>query len=281
MEQGSTEWHELRRRSIGASDAPVIMRTSPWKTPYTLWQEKMGLSPGQTVNRAMERGIAMEKEARLKLSLMLELQLRPCVLQHDTDSWMIASMDAMSFDKKIAAEIKCPGETDHQIAMGGQVPQKYYAQLQHQMVVAELEEIYYWSWSGFHGALVKIIRDDKYIRKMIELERAFVLCMENFEPPEMDGEKDYIQRGDETWNRLSGEWNFLTKQLKALGEEEKRLRQRLVDACDGRNVRGCGIAVQRTIRRGTVDYHAIPELESVDLEQYRKAPIESWRISNR
>ncbi len=38
--QNTPEWHAFRRKRIGASDAPVIMGISPWKTPYQLWIEK-------------------------------------------------------------------------------------------------------------------------------------------------------------------------------------------------------------------------------------------------
>ena len=39
--QQSEEWLEFRRSRIGASDAPIIMGVSPWKTHYKLWVEKI------------------------------------------------------------------------------------------------------------------------------------------------------------------------------------------------------------------------------------------------
>ena len=34
---------ETRRNFIGGSDAPAIMGVSPWDTPYTCWEKKVGL----------------------------------------------------------------------------------------------------------------------------------------------------------------------------------------------------------------------------------------------
>ncbi len=52
--QHSNEWLELRKNKIGASDAPIIMKVSPWKTPYRLWEEKLGLTECVS-NQAMKR----------------------------------------------------------------------------------------------------------------------------------------------------------------------------------------------------------------------------------
>ena len=61
--------------------------------------------------------------------------------------------------------------------------------------------------------------------------------------------------------------------------EEEILKQRLIDMSGGKSCRGSGVQVSRYIRKGTVDYGAIPELQGLDLEEYRKKPIEAWRIT--
>ena len=42
LRQNTPEWHRWRRQGIGASDAPVIMGETPFKTPRTLWSIKTG-----------------------------------------------------------------------------------------------------------------------------------------------------------------------------------------------------------------------------------------------
>ena len=40
IEQQSPEWFEWRKTGITASDMPIIMGVSPYKTPWQLWAEK-------------------------------------------------------------------------------------------------------------------------------------------------------------------------------------------------------------------------------------------------
>src|SRR3990167_10286820 len=54
-------WLEARRQGLGASDAPVILGLSPWKTPLALYAEKLGLEieePEQT--EAMAWGLRLQ-----------------------------------------------------------------------------------------------------------------------------------------------------------------------------------------------------------------------------
>lgn len=43
FEDGSPEWHAQRAEVIGASDVPIILGLSSYKSAYTLWHEKAGL----------------------------------------------------------------------------------------------------------------------------------------------------------------------------------------------------------------------------------------------
>lgn len=64
MKQNTKEWLEWRSQGIGASDAPIIMGASPWKTPYKLWLEKTTGQSDFQGNEATERGHALEDSAR-------------------------------------------------------------------------------------------------------------------------------------------------------------------------------------------------------------------------
>jgi putative phage-type endonuclease len=41
-ENGSPEWHELRKTGIGGSDIAAIVNASPWTSPFALWARKTG-----------------------------------------------------------------------------------------------------------------------------------------------------------------------------------------------------------------------------------------------
>ena len=276
--QGTEEWLEMRRNAIGASDAPIIMGVSPWKTPHALWEEKLGLRETQPTTEAMKRGSLLEEPARGEFEKATGLKMTPRVMEHPTYDWMIASLDGISEDGKSIVEIKCPGREDHLTALTGEVPEKYYAQLQHQLAVTGLYMVYYYSYDGERGITIEVKRDDKYIDQLISMELAFWNCVQNLEPPKLT-ERDYVTRDDDLWQTTTASWLEVQAQLEKLVERQEALRQALIDLSGGRNTMGAGIRVQRVVRSGSINYRMIPELRNVNLEQYRKKPVESWRIS--
>lgn len=55
------QWHQLRGKGIGGSDAGIVMNVSQYRTPYELWEEKCGISERSfTTNEAIEKGNALE-----------------------------------------------------------------------------------------------------------------------------------------------------------------------------------------------------------------------------
>ena len=71
IEQGTKRWLEERMSYIGGSDAPIIMGVSPWKTPYQLWEEKMGnVVEDKDKEFIFARGHRMEDKARRIFDLL-------------------------------------------------------------------------------------------------------------------------------------------------------------------------------------------------------------------
>jgi len=274
--QQTPEWLELRRKKIGASDAPCIMGVSPWKTPYELWLEKLtGKEQSQTW--AMKEGIRKEEEARTEFEKQTGIIVFPKVLISDKYDWMMASLDGIDIEHENAVEIKCPGKTDHECALSGKIPEKYYPQLQHQMCVANLKKIFYFSYGYNSSKLIEIYRDDDYISKMLKEEIKFLECLNNHIPPELS-EKDYQERNDEIWQQTAQKWLSLSSQIKSLEKEEQDVRKILENMSGQSNTKGAGISVSKIIRRGNIDYSSIPELHEINLEKYRKENIVITRI---
>lgn len=276
--QNTQNWLEMRKNKIGASDAPVIMNVSPYSTPYRLWEEKLGLSPNTPTNTSMQRGHALEETARLELEKITGHFFLPQVKFHNSISYMMASLDGIDPEGKYIAEIKCPNREDHSIALSGQVPEKYIPQLQHQLEVCELDMVYYFSFDGTRGTLVKVFRDDKYIKKMLRNEEEFWECMQSWTAPKMT-DRDYVERTDELWQTAANQWKSLDYKLKELESKEKEIRETLIAMSGARNSKGSGIKISKFVRKGNVDYASIPELEGIPLENYRKNPIECYKIA--
>lgn len=171
--QGSKAWLEFRKSKVTASEAPIIMRESPWCTPLELWEQKIGLVQPTERNWAMQRGIDMEPTARYCFEQETGIFVSPAVIEHPNIHYMIASLDGMSEDKCTIVEIKCAGKKDHATAVSGEIPKKYYAQLQHQMEVAQLDMTYYYSFDGKTGVVLECIKNVAYVEKMLAKEFKF------------------------------------------------------------------------------------------------------------
>ena len=275
--QGSEEWLKLRDDKIGSSDAPVIMEASPWKTPYQLWEDKI-LGRRSKPTAVMQRGLDLEQRARDLFSDMTGFLVEPAVVVHDKHEWMMASLDAREITGKYIAEIKCPGREDHEIAKSGKVPDKYYPQLQHQIEVCKLDKAYYFSFDGNEGILVEVNRDQKYIIKLIEKEKVFWEQLQNLTPPQL-GDKDFKVMDNDIWDTYASQWITLNTQLKELEKREQELRERLISMSRNQNCKGKGVKVAKILKKGNIDYSKIAVLQGMDLEVYRKEPVEYWKIS--
>lgn len=277
LQQNTEEWIEFRKGKIGASDSPIIMGVSPWKSSYDLWLEKLGLSEVYT-NEAMQRGHRFEASARFEFELENNFSVEPKVLVHPEYEWMIASLDGISEDGKKIVEIKCPGKDDHSQALSGKIPEKYYPQLQHQIEVSGVEKAYYFSWTTDTFVTLILERDDDYIKSMIEKEKEFYECLQQLIPPPLSN-KDYVRRNDELWREASERWRNAKLHLNELEKIEKELRQTLIHLASDRNCMGAGVKVVKTARRGPIEYKDIPELVGVNLENYRKPNVTCWRLT--
>ena len=90
---------------------------------------------------------------------------------------------------------------------------------------------------------------------------------------------EFERRDDPEWLALVVKWSLAKGKLVAYQEIEADLRKELISLAKGKNTCGGGLKAQKIMRKGSIQYQQIPELEGVDLEQYRDMPSESWRIT--
>lgn len=285
--QGSREWHLFRKSHIGASDTPIILGASPWSTPHKLWMNKMSeeveMGP---ISSAMFHGIKMEEEARKSCCEHLGIEFIPQVRACANRPWMSASFDGVNDQGNIFVEIKCPYSCseDHKMAKEGRVPSKYFPQLQHQMYVLGTDFGYYWSYYKPVGegkadtALVRVIRDEVYIQNSMlpSLEKFWELML-TFQSPPITW-KDYKIREDQEWKVNAYQYNYLSEKILEMEDKRDLVKKELIRLSNGENVQGGGIKLIKKVVSGRIDYKSIPELEEVDLENYRKPSCESWSI---
>jgi putative phage-type endonuclease len=163
-------WLEWRKKGLGASDSPIIMGVSPWMTRYDLWMQKTGqkiTKDGVNSNWAIDRGNRLEPLARAHYELMVGFSAPAILCEHPKYPFIRASLDGYNAENQIVLEIKCPGRVDHDKAMRGKIPMKYYPQVQHQLFVSNAKKADYFSFDGHNGVIVEVTPDPIYIAWML------------------------------------------------------------------------------------------------------------------
>lgn len=248
------EWHQWRNTGVSASEADVVLGTSPYKTPYRLYAEKKGLILPDNLDRNphVRRGIRLEPVAREAFELRhsfvasdsdVELDnyafvpmardlyeerrnvlLLPLCAESASHTFIRASFDGVD-DDGIPTEIKAPSEKNFREAQlnltKSKVYQRYYGQCQQQIFVAGSD--YGWLTLYLNKTEYldfKILRDDAYIALLIPEAKKFVECLEGKrKPPEMDPKRDiFIPTGEELtkWNALAVEYHEISKATEQL-----------------------------------------------------------------
>jgi putative phage-type endonuclease len=279
LQQNTPEWHRWRRQGIGASDAPVIMGENPFKTLRALWSIKTGRSQEAPAGPAARRGRELERFARRAYERRTGIQVEPLCLVHEEQEWMRASLDGLSFDGSTLVEIKCPlNPRDHLTAQQGRIPSQYHAQLQHQLEVSRADRAHYWSFQRSEGVLIELRPDKEYAGRLIEAEAAFWQRVKDDHWPELEG--DELDLGaDSDWRHAAQRYREVRMRLERAASEEHQLRAALTRMATARRTYGCGVEVVKSLRKGAIDYSAVPELRGVNLEPYRKAPVAVVKIN--
>lgn len=152
-EQEREDWLKWSRGGIGGSEVAALLDLSPWLTPLSVWEAKMGIAQETAETEAMRWGIRNEKHI---IDDMLEcLELRDCRLENvDTkkvSGYMRGTADALIFESgfNAPAKLRCIFEAKtsrHGNGFGDDgtddIPEHYMCQVQHYLEVFDCEQAY-------------------------------------------------------------------------------------------------------------------------------------------
>ncbi len=91
--------------------------------------------------------------------------------------------------------------------------------------------------------------------------------------------REYIERVDPEWEEIASNWVEIKEKILLLQEHERLLREQLIEMADQNSAMGAGIKLTRGVRKGIVQYAQIPELEGVELDNYRKESTVTWTLT--
>lgn len=208
LNQGTANWIAWRERGIGGSDAPVFWNGKHFgRGVEELWHRKKeavtATSPDPAPikdNSSMARGRKLEPEIRAWYENFTGIKLTTPCCAHDTIPWLKCSLDGLSSDHKLVAEIKAPRREDHETALDGEVPEKYMPQLDHLMLVTGTHLCHYVSHFPFlrdpldQFVIVPYRRDDFRLNTLLRIETLFWESLSGDQPfTEMDRLNAFIR----------------------------------------------------------------------------------------
>jgi len=165
--QNYTEWLQDRRDnpSIGASMSAAIMGLSPWQSAVDVWHT---LTTATEYDDNLSMYLGREMEGIIKKLFMDRTGLKVIndykIRIDDEYDFLTTNLDGMVIGEQVPVEYKTTAQP-----WDGEIPDHYFAQLQHQMMVTDCEYIYYCSLSmGFRKQLIieKYNRNDEFIADM-------------------------------------------------------------------------------------------------------------------
>ena len=268
----------LAHAGIGASDAPVIMGETAFKTPRTLWSIKTGRMQEASAGPAARRGRELERFARRAYERRTGIQVEPLCLVHGEFEWMRASLDGLSFDGSTLVEIKCPlSLRDRSSAQQGRIPCSTTHNYSISWRSPEQNGRTTGPFTGPTESWSKCTRPG--IREATVGDRGRVLATGEGKPLARTGHDELDLGADRKWRHTAFDYCEARLRLENATVEERKLRAMLSSMATSRWTYGCGVEVLKSSRKGAVDYSAVPELRGVNLELYRKPPVAVVKIN--
>lgn len=278
LTQGSQEWLDYRRTMRNASETAAVLGVSPWCTPYQLWLLKTGRADTQP-NAAMQRGTDLEPLARAAYETDTGIIMQPLVLQ---DGLYSASLDGMTLEGDLIVEIKCPFKGQESVlwreVQAGHVPNHYAAQVQHQLMVSGASLAHLYVFDGTQGLLRPIEPIDHAFERIREGWDAFQVYLDTDTPPPLT-DADTVIRDDAEWVAAASGFAQAKQAADLADAALTQAREALMALARHPKEQGAGVAVTRFWKAGAVNYKAIPELKSVNLEAYRGKLREEVRVT--
>lgn len=186
-------WLKLRTMGIGGSDAGTIVGDNPWKSPYALWLEKTGQLVPEDISGTdpVYWGTTLEDIVAREFTKRTGKRVRRCgTMQSNDVPWMLANVDRLVIGEKAGLECKTTNAFNIKAWQDDGLPNAYYWQCQHYMMVTGLPAWYIAVLiGGQHYDYKCISRNDDDIDYLAQKEEEFWNMVQTMTPPPIDGSR--------------------------------------------------------------------------------------------
>lgn len=276
IEHGTKEWHERRLEGIGSSDIATIMGVNPYQTPYQLWQEKTGRIQSFQGNAATEHGKREEPKARN----WLQGDYKPIFIEHPDHTFVYASLDAYSAEKKLIVEIKSPyGGTNRKIKSYEEIPIYWIYQVQWQHFIARqyIPEVgaKILIWIDNVASLYDISPDFDLQEKMMECANNFWTrhVIYDYSPEKSKSDTHFLD--NQELNKYLEDYNAISEEEMNLKQQKDSLKSKILSFCDGNSsYKTPTNQIILTSPRVTYDYKSMIK-DGLNIENYKKTSSQS------
>lgn len=186
------EWLELRKKTIGGSDAAGIVGLSSYATPYTVWANKTGRLPDSEDNEAMRQGRDLEEYVARRWMEATGKTVRRCnaMLYNSLYPYAHADIDRSVIGENAGLECKTTSTLNIRQFHGVDFPEKYYVQCVHYMAVTGANR-WYLAVLVLGKCFYTFVldRNQEEIDALMAAERDFWEFVKNDTPPDLDGQE--------------------------------------------------------------------------------------------
>lgn len=298
--QGSQEWLDVRLSHFTASEAPVMMGKSKYQKRDDLLQlKKTGVQKevSDFTQRLFDRGHESEEMARPLAESIVGDELYSSTGSAEIyGQSLLASFDGITMDGTIIWEHKLWNEKLAQSMEDGKIEQHYLWQIAQQLLVSGADKCLFmtsdgtednqaWCWVRPSGIFDKksLPLDamiglgglgEKWEIELLEGWNNFKDDLEDYELPETAEADDLLQELLSAYSVQKEIADIEIAKIKALESEIKKAAKQT----GAKNIVSNGFKIDLVERKGSIDYGKIPELQKVNLDEYRKPSTTYYQI---
>ncbi|TLP41067.1 lambda-exonuclease family protein [Arcobacter arenosus] len=278
LKQGSELWHKTRLEHYKtASRTPIVCGVSPFQSKEQLAMQLRG-EYEPFYSKAMQMGNEFEDDVRTLAEMKFNDTFKPLVGIKDD---YLASLDGINFSRDTIIEIKVSEKTFNDLK-DGIIPDVYYFQIQHQMMVFdEVDQAYLVAYNPKTC-------ETAYSKPILPDMEAILFIKESWK--RFDEEKDTLKveefdmsENDEFLMAVDN-YKLHMKELEEAKEKAEDAKKALLEFYQGGKTFGGGVTISYTKPSKSVNYSQLYKdnkalLKDVDLSKYEGERKGSFRVS--